>query len=132
MVVSLTLLRQRPLQVGSPHRRAGLERRGQLPEHLLAHELLEPFGVKAWPVNGDCVAVVNEGLQVVLHLLGDAVLLEDVDNADEEEKVLPAVIFGRNAAPDVVQAGRQSEVRVFEYLAVCADAGISGDWLKVE
>lgn len=69
---------------------------------------------------------MDERLPVVLHLLGDAILLQDVDDADEEKQVFAAVVLGRNAAPDVVKPGGQSEVGIFEDLTVGTDAAAEG------
>lgn len=75
-------------------------------EHLLEdailHELLEPEGVEAGPVDADRVAVVDQGLPVVFHFLQHPVRLQDVDDADEQQEVLPPVVLGGDASPHVV------------------------------
>ena len=67
------------------------------------------------------IAVVNERLPVVLDLLGDAVLLQDVDDADEDQQVFAAMVLSRNSAPHVVQAGLVVKVEVLEDFAVDSD-----------
>ncbi len=55
-------------------------------------------------MHGDGVAVVDERLPVVLGLLEHPVLLQDVDDSDEEQEILPTVVASGNAAPHVLHA----------------------------